>query len=131
MGRTDEELRDQLEKLRARDQELARAILGFGVDLNKPRKIDLSFWANDEESAKTFAAACERNEMPPGPLRPPPGIGTEKRWLVTCSIQASVTFVTARDNAATFLLFADKYGCVYDGWGTAIVEAARPAPPTS
>ena len=43
-----------------------------------------------------------------------------------CHISASVSFMTTKENVVTFLLFADKYDCDYDDWGTAIVEAARP-----
>lgn len=128
MGRTDEELRAQLERLQARDRAQVEVILGYGVDLNQTRKVDLSFWAPDENAAKTFAEACKRNEMPPDAVRPPVGVGTDSRWLVTCPIDASVTFMTTMDNIATFIMFADKFDCEYDGWGTAIVEAAGPAP---
>jgi regulator of RNase E activity RraB len=52
----------------------------------------------------------------------------DQRWLVRCSIAASVTFMTTKENLVTFLLFADKFDCEYGGWGTAIVEAAGAAP---
>src|SRR5271156_495273 len=128
MGCTDEELRSQLERLEARNRAQVEVILSYGVDLNKKRKIDLSFWAPNETAAKTFAEACRRNEMPPDAVRPPVPVGTDRRWLVTCPIEATVTFMTTTDNVATFIMFADKFDCEYDGWGTAIVEAVRTIP---
>ena len=131
MGCTDDQLRAQLERLQARNRAQVEVILTYGVDLNKTRNIDLSFWAPDEHAAKTFAEACQRNEMPPDAVRPPVPVGTDRRWLVTCAIDASVTFMTTTDNVATFIMFADKFDCEYDGWGTAIVEAAGSAPSTA
>jgi hypothetical protein len=128
MGRSDEELRAQLASLEARNRAQVEVIQSYGVDLNKTRKIDLSFWAPNETAAKTFAEACKRNEMPPDSVRPPVSVGTDRRWLVTCPVDASVIFMTTTDNVATFIMFADKFDCEYDGWGTAIVEAAGPAP---
>jgi len=54
-----------------------------------------------------------------------PGAGEKnQRWLLRASMLASVDFMTGKENLVTFLLFADKYDCEYDGWGTAILEAA-------
>jgi Regulator of ribonuclease activity B len=128
MGRSDEELRAQLASLEARNRAQVEVIQSYGVDLNKTRKIDLSFWAPNESAAKAFAEACTRNEMPPAAVQPPAGVGTDARWLISCPISASVTFVTTQENVTTFILFADKFDCEYDGWGTAIVEAAGPDP---
>ena len=125
MGRSDEELRNRLAQLETRDAQLRSEVAKYGVDLAKERVIDLTFWAPDETRAKKLAEALTKNEMPPnlmlGPVRPDQ---PDQRWVVRAPIAASVEFVTAQDNRATFILFADKYDCDYDGWGTAIVEAA-------
>lgn len=126
MGRTDEELLVKRDQLMARDIDQMAAVRNYGVDLDKQRQIDLTFWAPNKDAAETFAEACNRNEMPPHLVVDPAPSETNQRWLIRCSITASVTFVTTKENVVTFLLFADKYDCEYDGWGTAIVEAARP-----
>ena len=124
MGRTEEELISKRDELMLRDIDQIAQIKAYGVDLDKNRQIDLTFWAPDESSAKIFADACTRNEMPPHTVLAPRATETNQRWLVRCPIVASVNFVTKKENVITFLLFADKFDCEYDGWGTAIVEAA-------
>jgi hypothetical protein len=126
MGRTEQELLAKHEELTARDAAQIAAIKGFGIDLDKKRQIELTFWAPSEQSAKLFADACKRNEMPPYMQLGPSPSGADQRWLIRCSITASVIFMTDKENVGTFLLFADKFDCEYDGWGTAIVEAASP-----
>jgi Regulator of ribonuclease activity B len=124
MGRTDEELLAKRDELMSRDIDQIAAVMKYGIDLDKKRVIDLTFWAPNESTAKTFVEACERNEMSPHTILEPGPSETNQRWLVRCAINASVNFVTTKENLVTFLLFADKYDCEYDGWGTAIVEAA-------
>jgi regulator of RNase E activity RraB len=126
MGHTEEQLREQFAKLQARNQVQVETILGFGADLDKRRQIDLTFWAPDENAAKIFVEACTRNEMPPRLAQGPTSKSADRRWAITCVIAASVNFMTAGENLETFILFADKFDCEYDGWGTAIVEAANP-----
>jgi hypothetical protein len=60
-----------------------------------------------------------------GPARPDE---PNQRCVLRTPIFASVDFVTANENLVAFILFADKYDCDYDGWGTAIVEAAERSP---
>jgi hypothetical protein len=126
MGRCDEELKQKVLELETRDVQLRSEVGAYGVDLQKKRVIDLTFWAADENTARNLAEALTRNEMPPalvlGPARPDE---PDQRWVVRSPIIASVDFVTEKENLVTFLLFADKYDCEYDGWGTAIVEAAE------
>lgn len=130
MPRTEEELIAKRDALMARDLDQIAQIRGYPVDLDKKRQIDLTFWAPDERAAKTFAEVCDRNEMPPSlVLGPATAQDPNQRWLIRCAISGSVTFVTTKENVVTFLLFADKYDCEYDGWGTAIVEAAIPNRP--
>jgi hypothetical protein len=132
MGQTDEELIAKCDLLMSRDIDQIAQIRQYGIDLEKKRRIDLTFWAPDEATAKEFAEALRKNEMPPdwvlGPASPQ---DQNQRWLVRCPFSSSVTFVTTKENVVTFLLFADKYGCEYDGWGTAIVEAAGSKGPAS
>lgn len=123
MGRTDEELIAKRDELMSRDIGQIAALNNYGVDLDNKRLIDLTFWAPTEKTARVFAEACGRNEMPPHTLLGPAPSETNRRWAIRCPISASVKFVTAKENVVTFLLFADKYDCEYDGWGTAVVEA--------
>jgi len=124
MGMTDEQLIARRDELMARDVEQIAQLRSYGVILENKRRIDLTFWAPNEAAAKILVEACKRNEMPPhtvlGPVKPE----GDQRWLVRCPFGASVTFVTTKENVVTLLLFADKYDCAYDGWGTAVVEAA-------
>ena len=132
MGHTEEELIAKRNELMARDIHQIAQIKAYGVDLDKKRQIDITFWAPDEAACKLLVEALNRNEMPPNlTLAPATSLDTNQRWLVRCAIEASVTFVTSSENVVTFLLFADKYNCDYDGWGTAIVEAANPNNPVS
>jgi hypothetical protein len=124
MGKSDDELRAKMDELRVRDAEQVAQVRQYGVDLAKARQIDLTFWAPDEEKAKEFAEACTRNEMPPHTFLGPGAKEPNRRWLVRCAFSGSVNFVTDPENIGTFIMFADKYDCEYDGWGTAIVEAA-------
>lgn len=132
MARSDEELLARRDELMVRDRTLVAQVLSYGVDLDKPRKIDLTFWAPDESSAKVFVEALKKNEMPPelvlGPASPQE---ENQRWAIRCPINGSITFITTKENVVTFLLFADKYDYEYDGWGTAIVEAINPTKPVS
>jgi hypothetical protein len=129
MPLSDQELKQKLQDLQDRDKEQRRVIETFGVDLGKRRKVDLNFWAPDESRACAFGEAFVRNEGG-APVISGPASETEEdqRWHVRCVLDASVDFMTERENVATFLLFADKYECEYDGWGTAIVEAATRMP---
>jgi hypothetical protein len=129
MSRIDEELLAKRNELMSRDIDLIAQIRNYGVDVDKKRQIDLTFWAPNESAAKLFVEACERNEMPASVVLGPAPSEANQRWLIRCSISASVTFITTKENLVTFLLFADKYDCDYDGWGTAIVEAAGPMTP--
>jgi hypothetical protein len=126
MGKTDEELIAKRAGLMARDVEQVAQIKGYGVELEKNRKIDLLFWAPDEGKTKALAESLKKNEMPPFMvLGPANDKEADRRWAIRCSLSASVIFITAAENIETFILFADKYDCDYDGWGTAIVEASR------
>lgn len=129
MGRTEEELLAKRNELMSRDLDQIALIRSYGVDLDKKRQIDLTFWAPSESAAQVFVEACKRNEMPPHQVLGPAPSEVNQRWLIRCSIGASVTFMTTKENLVTFLLFADKCECEYDGWGTAIVEAAGPITP--
>jgi hypothetical protein len=126
MGRTDDELLAKRDELMSRDIEQIAQIRNYGVDLEWKRQIDLTFWAPTESAAKVFVEACKRNDMPPHLVLEPAPSEANQRWLIRCAFTTSVTFVTTKENVVTFLLFADKYDCEYDGWGTAIVEATRP-----
>jgi hypothetical protein len=129
MGRTEEELHRRALELEQRGFEQRAQVAAYGIDLAKRRAIDLTFWAPDEPTARKFVEALTRNEFQVtlvlGPAR---ASEPDQRWVVRTALFASVDFVTTRDNLATFLLFADKYDCEYDGWGTAIVEAAQQPP---
>jgi hypothetical protein len=129
MGRTDEELLAKRNELMSRDIDQIVQLRNYSVDLDKKRQIDLTFWAPTESAATAFVEACKRKEMPPNTVLDPAPSEANQRWLIRCSIGASVTFMTTKENLVTFLLFADNYECEYDGWGTAIVEAAGPATP--
>ncbi len=132
MGRRGEELIAKRDELVSRDVDQVAQIKAYGVDLDKKRQIDLTFWAPNEAAAKIFVEASKRNDMTPSLiLAPASAREANQRWLIRCSIAASVTCITTKENVVTFLLFADKYDCDYDGWGTAIVEAAYPASPVS
>ena len=132
MGRTDQELVAKRDELMSRDVNQIAQIKAYGVDLDKKRQIDLTFWAPTEPAANLLIDALKRNEMPPNlTLGPASPSDANQRWLVRCAISASVTFMTTKENVVTFLLFADKYDCDYDGWGTAIVEAADGPRPIS
>jgi len=124
MGRTEAELIAKRDELMSRDIGQISQIKAYGVDLDKKRQVDLTFWAPDESAAKVLVEALKRNEMPPvltlGPASPH---DANQRWLIRCPIAASISFIITKENVVTFLLFADKYDCEYDGWGTAIVEA--------
>lgn len=124
MGMTEEQLLAKRNELMARDLGQISQLKSYGVILENRRRIDLTFWAPSEAAAKVFVEACKRNEMPPHTVLGPVTPDGDQRWLVRCPFEASVTFVTAKENVVTFLLFADKYDCLYDGWGTAVVEAA-------
>jgi hypothetical protein len=124
MGRTDEELLAKRNELMSRDIDQAAQVRAYGIDLESKRQIDLTFWAPSESAATVFVEACKRNAMNPHSVLGPAPSETNQRWLIRCALSASVTFVTTKDNLVTFLLFADKYDCEYDGWGTAVVEAA-------
>lgn len=123
MPRTDEELRARRDELMARDVGQIAALKNYKVDLDKDRQIDLTFWAPSEEVAKAFVEACARNEMQVHTLLGPGASEANKRWLIRTSLSASPRYISAKENVVTFLLFADKYDCDYDGWGTAVVEA--------
>jgi hypothetical protein len=126
MGKTDEELIAQRVALVSRDTDLTAQVKAYGVELDKDRQIDLMFWAPDEAKAKLLVEAMKRNEMPPFlVLGPANEKEADRRWAIRCSITASVKFITTKDNIETFILFADKFDCDYDGWGTPIVEASR------
>ena len=127
MGRTDEELISKRNELMSRDVEQVAQITNYGVNIDEKRKIDLTFWAPTEQAARVLAEACERNGMQLGLVLGPGESEANRRWLVRCHISASVSFMTTKENLVTFLLFADKYECDYDGWGTAIVEAVAPS----
>src|SRR5215813_8713345 len=124
MPSNEHELRQKLQALQRRDEAQRSAIASYGIDLGKRRVIDLSFWAPDEQSATRLSEALQRNESGT-PVVLPPVDGSRSRWLVGVTLNASVDFITIKENVATFLLFADKYDCEYDGWGTALVEAAQ------
>jgi len=127
MPRTDDEIQAAVSKLQARDQAQRQAILAYGINLAKERQMDLSFWAPNRADADLLREALERNGMTAVKvLAPVPAKSDDSRWLITAGMVASVDFMTTLDNVATFVLFADKYNCEYDGWGTAIVEAANP-----
>jgi len=129
MGLTDEQLLSRRNTLMSRDLDQIAQIKNFGIDLDKQRPIDLTFWASTESATKVFVEACKRNEMPPHTMLAPTPSEANQRWLIRCGIHASVTFATAQENVETFILFADKFDCEYDGWGTAILEASRPITP--
>jgi hypothetical protein len=113
----------------SRDTAQIAAIKNYGMDPGKERWIDLTFWAPDERCAKAFADACKRNEMSPSMQLGPSAAGTDQRWLIRCTIKASVAGVSGEENLCTFIMFADKFDCQDDGWGTAVVEAAGPMTP--
>jgi len=126
MGKTDEELIEKRDALMVRDADLIAQVKSYGVELGNARQIDLMFWAPDEAKAKLLVEAMKRNEMPPFlVLGPANEKEADRRWAIRCSITASVTFITTKENIETFILFADKFECDYDGWGTPIVEASR------
>jgi Regulator of ribonuclease activity B len=124
MPRSEDELKKRMAELEERDKAQRAQLEAYGVDTAKTRKIDLTFWAPDEARAKELVAAMSRNELQPT-LVLPPADESEKnqRWLVRSAVEASVDFITDTENRATFLLFADKYDCDFDGWGTAVAEA--------
>jgi regulator of RNase E activity RraB len=124
MSRTDEQLLAKRNELTSRDIDQIAQVRTYGIELDAKRQIDVTFWAPTESVAKVFVEACKRNDMPPHTVLRPAPSEANQRWLIRCTISASVTFVTTKENLVTFLLFADKYDCEYDGWGTAIVEAA-------
>jgi len=125
VAKTDDELKAKRDELMARDADQIAQLMNYGVDLSKTRKIDLTFWAPAKNAADALVEALHRNEWPPtlilGPANPDEA---DQRWLIRCALNASVEFVTTRENVVTFLLFGDKFDCTYDGWGTAVVEVA-------
>ena len=65
MGLSDDALMKKRDELMSRDVDQIAQIREHGVDLEKARQIDLTFWAPDETAARQFAEAATRNEMPP------------------------------------------------------------------
>lgn len=126
VSRTDDELRERRDDLQKRDLAQRAQLATYGVDPSARRRSDLTFWAPDENAAKRLADAMTKNEMSPPLVLGPNADGSgDRRWLLRTALAASVDFITATENVVTFLLFADGYGCDYDGWGTAVTEAAE------
>ena len=101
MGRTDDELRQRRDELQKRDLAQRAQLAAYGVDPSTRRRIDLTFWAPDEDTARRLADAMTGNEMsPPLVLGPKPDGSGDRRWLLR----------TALD---------------YDGWGPAVTEVAE------
>jgi hypothetical protein len=124
MPRSSDVLRQELNRLQKNDEVLRLEVAKFGVDLGKPRIVDLTFWAPDEPSAARLRDALMRNEAADVIMLGPGREEANQRWLVRGSICSSVDTITQKENVAVFLLLADENDCEYDGWGTAIVEAA-------
>jgi hypothetical protein len=40
---------------------------------------------------------------------------------VCVAMVASIDFIASRENLVTFILFADKFDCGFDGWTTVVV----------
>lgn len=108
-----------------RDVEQIAALRKFGVALDNVRHIDLTFWAPSESVAKTLTEACERNGLKTHSVLGPGAAERNQRWLVRATVVASPVWITQKANLVTFLLFADEYGCEYDGWGTAVGEVQQ------
>jgi hypothetical protein len=121
MGRTDEEIRAKFASQRAADEAHRKLISSLGGHLATDREMELTFIAPNAEKANELAQALTQNELRPQPVKKS---ATDQRFFVVCTLAASVDVVTKEENVANFVLFADKYDCEYDGWGTRVTEAA-------
>ncbi len=114
-------LDEQIAAHAARNKDLASTISNYGISLDKERLADINFWSPDETTANKLEEALSRNEFANVRLSAGP-----TKWAVTAQLKAPVTTLISAEFTELLVLLADKYGSVYDGWGTALVELAPP-----
>src|SRR4051812_39198844 len=103
-----------------RNRALMKELLSHGIGLGKERLVDLHFFAPTQESARKLAEALAQlkehdlEQIEVGP--------TDRLWSVTARLREQPLVVISEEFIWTFLRTADQFGCVFDGWGTALVE---------
>lgn len=115
---------EQLAAHKSRNVELRKALEGYGVLMDAGRPCDLNFNCADEASARALAAdlepfgvLCKVNE--------PFEFGFRKvGWAVAGNKLISPNALMDESLTEQLIRLAIKNRATYDGWGTAITEAA-------
>lgn len=102
----------------ARNKALVARLVDLGVDLEKPRTIDLHFIAPSPSAALDLGRAL-RQAGHPEVKQSAPAAG-EGRISVTSTVTAAVSEVTHRDYIDRHVRIAAMHGAIHDGWGTSV-----------
>lgn len=113
----------------ARNAELSKTLVGYGIDLTKPRACDLNFHCRDESGARDLAVELQSLGIATQ-VSEPFEIGfTKVGWVVAGKAELSPQTIMDSDFSRRLVELAVKHRASYDGWGTALTELAIPNKP--
>lgn len=119
---------EQLMAHGARNFELRKTLQNYGVEMNSPRLCDLNFDCPDEAGARDLAADLQAFGIA-SKVKEPFEFGFKKiGWIVAGSKTISPNDLMDESLTGRLIRVAMKNRATYDGWGTAISEAAKPTP---
>jgi hypothetical protein len=124
-------LKQQIDGHNKRNAELRKTIKGYGVALDKPRACDLNFYASTDGAAQKLAQVLRTRGCETVEVSQPFVAGKERfdDWGVKAKLLTSVDAVTSPAFVEEMARLAEENGAHFDGWGTALDEAGKPAKP--
>ena len=117
---TEDDFKIALEAHRLRNESLLSELRARGVDLQKPRPVELNFWAPNQQHAALLA----KNLYDKGYLvlvlapanRPEP----ERQWNLEVGANLTVVRVISGELTRELIELASQQSSEYDGWGTSV-----------
>jgi hypothetical protein len=106
----------------ARNKALLERLTELGVTLEAPRLIDCFFWAPDEAAATAVAERLTERGMTQIVTSPP--TDAHDLWSAQGQMRISPALAGSEGMTDTLMALALPFGAEYDGWGTAVEEAA-------
>lgn len=112
------DIKEAIQKHRARNRELLELIVSKGDDPAVSRPIDLHFWAFNEAAARKLSAALEERRY--APVSTNRSVDEPSLWKVETKVEASPLSVAAPFFVETLVRLASECNGEFDGWGTSI-----------
>ncbi len=117
---TEDDLKTALDAHQMRNESLVSELRTKKIDLERPRSVELNFWAPNQQSAALLGKALYERGYLILVLAPAKQAQEGRQWNVEVGANLSVNRVVSPEMTRELIELASRQSSEYDGWGTTV-----------